>query len=79
MSISLTPAQEELIQLQLQTGRFNSAEEVIQAALQLLTASTPASPQKRLHITPAAHGSGYTNTAIDHDRVLANLDPDQPA
>jgi Arc/MetJ-type ribon-helix-helix transcriptional regulator len=78
MSINLTPEQEELIQTQLQTGQFNSAEEVIQAALQLLVARPP-SPQKRLHITPAAQGSGYTDTALNHDRVLANLDSDTPA
>ncbi|HEY9640770.1 MAG TPA: type II toxin-antitoxin system ParD family antitoxin [Coleofasciculaceae cyanobacterium] len=78
MSIILTPEQEELIQIQLQTGRFNSAEEVIQAALQLLVAS-PASLPKRLHVTPAAQGSGYTDTAINHDRVLANLNSETPA
>jgi hypothetical protein len=29
-------------------------------------------PQKRLRITPAEQGSGYSNTAINHDQVLAN-------
>jgi hypothetical protein len=32
-----------------------------------------AQPKKRLRITPAEQGSGYQNTAIDHDQVLANL------
>lgn len=54
---------------------------VVQMALQtFLTAQgylvTP--PRKRLCITPASQGSGYTNTALDHDRVLANLDPEIP-
>jgi antitoxin ParD1/3/4 len=36
MSISLSPAQERLIQTKLQTGKYNSAEEVLEIALQLL-------------------------------------------
>jgi hypothetical protein len=28
-------------------------------------------PPKQLTITPASQGSGYANTAIDHDLVLA--------
>lgn len=71
MSIHLTPEQEALVQVQLQTGQFQTAEEVIQAALQLLATQTSA---KRLRITPAPQGSGYTDTSINHDRVLANLD-----
>jgi hypothetical protein len=31
-------------------------------------------PKKRLRITPAAQGSGYTDTAIEPDRILANLE-----
>lgn len=27
--------------------------------------------KKRLRITPAPHGSGYTDTSINHDQVLA--------
>ncbi len=71
MSIHLTPEQEALVQVQLQTGQFQTAEEVIQAALQLLATQTST---KRLRITPAPQGSGYTDTSINHDRVLANLD-----
>ena len=36
MSISLSPAQERLIQTKLQTGKYNSAEEILEVALQLL-------------------------------------------
>jgi antitoxin ParD1/3/4 len=36
MNISLTPHQESLIQSKLQTGKYNSAEEAMQIALQLL-------------------------------------------
>lgn len=31
-------------------------------------------PKKCLRITPAEQGSGYHNTSIEHDQVLANLD-----
>ena len=37
------------------------------------------SSKKRLRITPAEQGSGYTNTSIEHDRVMANLDVENPA
>ena len=53
---------------------------VVQLALQtFLTAQgyLPDSP-KRLHIPPASQGSSYTNIALEHDRVLANLDPEHP-
>ena len=36
MSTSLTPDQEKLIQVKLQTGKYHSAEEVLETALQLL-------------------------------------------
>ncbi len=78
MSITLTPEQEEFIQAQLQTGQFSSAEEVVQAALQLLI-TLPPSPKKRFQITPANQGSGYANTAIDHDHILADFDPEASA
>ncbi|MBW4580861.1 MAG: hypothetical protein KME42_14945 [Tildeniella nuda ZEHNDER 1965/U140] len=35
--------------------------------------------RKRLHITPAEHGSGYRNTSIEHDQVLANIDQETSA
>ena len=36
MNISLTPHQEGLIQSKLQTGKYHSAEEVLEIALRLL-------------------------------------------
>ncbi|MEX0272443.1 type II toxin-antitoxin system ParD family antitoxin [Leptolyngbyaceae cyanobacterium UHCC 1019] len=36
MSISLTPAQERLIQTKLQSGKYRSVEEVLEMALRLL-------------------------------------------
>jgi antitoxin ParD1/3/4 len=36
MRISLTPSQERFIQTKLQTGKYGSAEEVMEVALQLL-------------------------------------------
>ena len=36
MSISLTPAQERLIQTKLQSGKYHSVEEVLEMALRLL-------------------------------------------
>jgi antitoxin ParD1/3/4 len=36
MSTSLTPDQEKLIQVKLQTGKYHSAEEVLETAFQLL-------------------------------------------
>jgi antitoxin ParD1/3/4 len=36
MSTSLTPEQEQLIQVKLRTGKYHSAEEVLETALRLL-------------------------------------------
>jgi antitoxin ParD1/3/4 len=36
MTINLTPAQERLIETKLQSGKYRSAEEVLEVALQLL-------------------------------------------
>ncbi len=36
MSISLTPNQESLIQTKLQSGKYNSVEEILEMALRLL-------------------------------------------
>ncbi len=30
--------------------------------------------QKRLHITPATQGSGYSDTSINHDQVLSHFE-----
>jgi hypothetical protein len=49
--------------------------EVLQTALETFLSERGylSSSKKRLHITPAEQGSGYRNTAIEHDQVLANL------
>lgn len=36
MSISLTPDQEQFVERQLQTGKYRSAEEILEIALRLL-------------------------------------------
>lgn len=58
-----------------------SIHAVVQIAVQtfLIAQGYLPAPKKRLRITPAAQGSGYSNTAIEHDRVLANLEPENPA
>lgn len=40
MSITFSPEQEQIIQVLLATGRFNSVDEVIQTALRLLAEET---------------------------------------
>ncbi|MBH8572834.1 type II toxin-antitoxin system ParD family antitoxin [Nostocaceae cyanobacterium CENA369] len=40
MSITLSPEQEQIIQILLATGKFNSVDEVIQTALRLLEEET---------------------------------------
>jgi putative addiction module CopG family antidote len=47
MSIILTPQQEQFIQTKLQTGKYRTAEEVLEVALQLLEEHDQADP---LHI-----------------------------
>ncbi|MEO1394938.1 MAG: type II toxin-antitoxin system ParD family antitoxin [Cyanobacteria bacterium J06634_5] len=37
MNISVTPNQERLIRIRLQNGKYNSAEEILDVALRLLT------------------------------------------
>jgi hypothetical protein len=48
---------------------------VLQTALQIfLIEHGYLKSQKRLHITPASQGSGYSDTSIHHDQVLANFE-----
>ncbi|NDJ19759.1 DUF2811 domain-containing protein [Myxacorys almedinensis] len=35
--------------------------------------------QKRLHITPASQGSGYSDTSIHHDHILTHFEQDSSA
>jgi hypothetical protein len=37
----------------------------------LVSTHQPTPPQKPFRVTPIAQGSGYTNTAIEHDQVLS--------
>ncbi|XGW00383.1 MAG: hypothetical protein ACAF41_15790 [Leptolyngbya sp. BL-A-14] len=47
--------------------------DVLQAALQtFLTERGYLHSQKRLHVTPATQGSGYSDTSINHDHVLTH-------
>lgn len=36
------------------------------------------SSQKRLHVTPASQGSGFSDTSINHDQVLCSMPPRPP-
>lgn len=55
--------------------------DVLQTALEtfLLERGYWSPSKKRLHITPAEQGSGYSNTSIEHDQILSNLDHETPA
>ena len=48
MNITLTPEQERYIQLQLEEGKYNSVEQLISEALQLLEERNRALEEKRL-------------------------------
>lgn len=69
MDITLTPEAEHFIQAQLQNGKYASANEIILIAIRLLEMQER--PRKHLRITPATQGSGYADTAINHDAVIA--------
>ncbi len=58
-----------------------SVPAVVQIALQnfLSAVGYLPSPKKRLKITPADRGSGNTNTSIEHDLVLSELDRENPS
>jgi hypothetical protein len=48
---------------------------VLQTALQtFFTERGYLNSQKRLHITPATQGSGYSDTSINHDQALSNFE-----
>ncbi|NJM64781.1 MAG: hypothetical protein HC772_00205 [Leptolyngbyaceae cyanobacterium CRU_2_3] len=48
---------------------------VLQTALQTFLAERGyLGSQKRLRITPATQGSGYSDTSINHDQVLSNFE-----
>jgi putative addiction module CopG family antidote len=76
MEITLTPEAESFIREQLQNGKYASADEVILNAIRLLESQKR--PRKHLRITPATQGSGYADTAINHDAVIAEQARSQP-
>ncbi len=51
-----------------------STTDIVQAALAKFLADQGYLPslKKRLRITPAPSGSGYTNTSVNHDKVFAD-------
>jgi putative addiction module CopG family antidote len=69
MEITLPPDAERFIQEQVQGGKYASADEIVLTAIQLLKAQDY--PRKHLRITPATEGSGYADTAIQHDAIIA--------
>ncbi len=78
MSISLTPNQERLIQTKLQSGKYHSAEEVLEIALRLLDeydradaawvedvrAKVDAAIEASLH-TPPIDGETFVNQILE--------------
>ncbi len=86
MSISLTPDQERLIQTKLQTGKYHSAEEVLETALRLLDEYDRADAQwvedVRTKIDAAIEASRHT-PPIDGEtfvnQILARFQPSKQA
>jgi putative addiction module CopG family antidote len=76
MEITLTPEAERFIREQVQDGKYASADEIVQTAIQLLKAQEH--PRRYLQIIPASQGSGYDDTAMNHDVVIAEQARSQP-
>lgn len=78
MNISLTPAQEKYVQLQLEGGKYNSVEQLISEALQLLEERNRALEQKRLEELRLKIASGTEQIArgqvTDGEVVFARLE-----
>lgn len=77
MNIALTPEQERYIQLQLEGGKYNSVEQLISEALQLLEEQNRALEQKRLEELRLKIASGTEQIArgkvTDGEVVFARL------
>ncbi|MCD8486181.1 MAG: type II toxin-antitoxin system ParD family antitoxin [Desertifilum sp.] len=77
MKIALTPEQEKYIQSQLEEGKYNSVEQLISEALQLLEERNRASEQKRLEELRLKIKSGTEQIArgqvTDGEVVFARL------
>jgi putative addiction module CopG family antidote len=76
MEITLPPDAERFIQEQIQGGKYTSADEMVLTAIQLLEAQER--PRKHLRVIPAAEGSGYADTALNHDALIAEQARLQP-
>jgi hypothetical protein len=52
-----------------------SSSDTVQTALEsfLVAKGYLAKPKKSFHLSPAPKGSGYTDTSINHDAVLAEF------
>jgi antitoxin ParD1/3/4 len=83
MSINLTPNQEHFIQTKLQTGKYRSAEEVLELALQLLDEYDHAKTQwvedvrekveaaiEVSNHTPPIDGEAFVNRTLERLRQL---------
>ena len=77
MNITLTPEQEKYVQSQLEWGKFNSVEQVISEALQLLEERNRDLEQKRLEELRLKIDSGTEQIArgqvTDGEVVFARL------
>ena len=77
MNITLTPEQKKYIQLQLKEGKYNSVEQLINEALQLLEERNRALEQKRLEELRLKIASGTEQIArgqvTDGEAVFARL------
>jgi antitoxin ParD1/3/4 len=77
MNITLTPEQEQYVRSQLEGGKYNSVEQLISKALQLLEEQNRASEQKRLEELRLKIASGTEQIArgqvTDGEVVFARL------
>lgn len=77
MNITLTPEQEKYIQLQLEEGKYNSVEQLISEALQLLEERNRALEERRLEELRLKIASGTEQIArgqvTDGEVVFARL------
>jgi putative addiction module CopG family antidote len=68
MSITLTPEQEGMIQVLLETGKFNNIDEVIETALRVLVEEhCPVKYVGKVLVVKAAQNT------VDYDGVINNL------
>jgi putative addiction module CopG family antidote len=75
MSITFTPEQEQFIQAKLQTGQYQTVEEILAVALRLLEAHDQANIDALTHEGDASRLQAYRETGqgIAHAQVAAWL------